>query len=434
MKPNSKLLLLIGGWIIIAIASSHGVVSDFIWMCSGALIGIYSLLNLIYLYRLEAPTIERKVNTTLPVGVKSIVFLSIANNSTSSIFVKINDHISHQLNSQGDIIQEFIPPQQVCKTNYSITPVARGDMYFFKLEMLITTKFSVFCIKKVIDLPLTVRVYPNFAEITKYAILATDNNISQMGIKKRQRRGEGMEFHQLREYRQGDSLRQLDWKATSRIKKLISKDYQDERDQQIVFLVDCSQRMRSKDEEMSHFDHALNSVLLLAYVALKQGDAVGFQAINGAKRSLSPRKSISSIKSILNAVYDLEPTLSPPDYITAATDYLKTQNKRSLIILITNACSEDSQELITSIKMLKKNNLVLIANLKEQCLENTFNTEINDFDQALTYASAHDYMYHRNKEFLNIRATGIQFLDVIPQKMPAAIVNRYLDIKTSAQL
>lgn len=434
MRPNCKLLLLIGIWIVIAIASSHGLLSNSIWVFSGALIGIYALVNLIYLYRLAVPTIERKINTTLPVGVRSTVFLIISNNSTRSISVKINDHASHQLNSQGDIIDEIIPSQQVCKTNYSITPVARGDMHFYKVEMLITTKYSILCIKRIIHLPVTVRVYPNFAEITKYAILATDNNISQMGIKKRQRRGEGMEFHQLREYRQGDSLRQLDWKATSRINKLISKEYQDERDQQIVFLVDCSQRMRSKDGEMSHFDHALNSVLLLAYVALKQGDAVGFQAICGRNRSLTPRKSISAIKSLLNAVYDLEPTLSPPDYVTAATDYLKTQNKRSLVILITNACSEDSQDLLTAIKMLKKNNLVLIANLKERCLENTFDTEIHDFDQALTYASAHNYMYYRNKEFATIRSTGIQFLDVTPQKMPTAIVNRYLDIKTSAQL
>ncbi len=434
MRPNYKLLLLIGAWTLVAIASSHGLVSDFIWISSGALIGIYSAINLAYLLRLSIPTAERKINTTLPVGVRSTVFLTISNTSSQSISLRINDHASQELNLEGDIIEQFIPAKHACKVNYNINPAARGNMSFSKIEMLITTKLSVLSIKRVIDLPLAVRVYPNFAEITKYTLLATDNNISQMGIKKRQRRGEGMEFHQLREYRQGDSLRQLDWKATSRINKLISKEYQDERDQQLVFLIDCSQRMRSKDGEISHFDNALNSLLLLSYVALKQGDAVGFQTINGVRRSLSPRKSISSIKNILNASYDLEPTLSPPDYISAATDYLKTQKKRSLVILITNACSEDTQDLLTAIKMLKKNNLVLIANLKEECLENTFDTEIKDFDQALTYASAHDYMFHRNKEFAAIRSTGIQFIDVIPQKMPTAIVNRYLDIKTSAQL
>ena len=69
--------------------------------------------------------------------------------------------------------------------------------------------------------------------------LAVDNRLSQIGVRRRQRRGEGQDFHQLREYRAGDSLRQIDWKATSRYRRLISKEYQDERDQQVVFLLDC---------------------------------------------------------------------------------------------------------------------------------------------------------------------------------------------------
>ena len=91
----------------------------------------------------------------------------------------------------------------------------------------------------------------------------------------RRRRGEGLEFHQLREYREGDSQRQIDWKATSRSGQLISREYQDERDQQIMLLIDCGRRMRAQDDELSHFDHVLNAALLLAYVGLRQGDAVG---------------------------------------------------------------------------------------------------------------------------------------------------------------
>ncbi len=434
MRPNSVLIFIVIGWIIVAFLSSHQILTDGVWLYYGCLIGGGALLNLIYLYSLAKPTVSRQVNTTLPVGIKTKVFLTISNHSKKTLKIKAIDHVSQELNPVNDVIKEVLGGLECCKANYTILPKARGDMKFYRVELLISTRFSFFYIKRVIDLPLEVRVYPNFAEITKYTILATDNNISQMGIKKRQRRGEGMEFHQLREYRQGDSLRQLDWKATSRHKKLISKEYQDERDQQVIFLIDCSQRMRSKDGEMSHFDHALNSILLLSYVALKQGDAVGFHAINGSERSLSPRKSVSSVKNILNSVYDLQPTLAPPDFVSAATNYLKVAEKRSLIVLVTNACSEDSQELITFIKMLKKNNLVLIANLKEECLEKAFEEDIHTFDQALTYASAHEYMFHRNKDFSAIRATGVQFIDVIPQKMPTSIVNRYLDIKASAQL
>ena len=122
-----------------------------------------------------------------------------------------------------------------------------------------------------------VRNYPNFSSVMKYSLLATDQRLNQMGILKKRRRGEGLNFHQLREYRDGDSLRQIDWNATARTHKLISRDYQEERDQQIIFLVDCGRRMLAHDDQLSHFDHTLNAILLLSHVALRQGDAVECQ-------------------------------------------------------------------------------------------------------------------------------------------------------------
>ena len=69
-----------------------------------------------------------------------------------------------------------------------------------------------------------VRVYPDFRAVSRFALLALDDRQSQMGIHMRRRRGEGTEFFQLREYREGDSMRQIDWKATSRRLQLISRE------------------------------------------------------------------------------------------------------------------------------------------------------------------------------------------------------------------
>ena len=102
-----------------------------------------------------------------------------------------------------------------------------------------------------------------------------------VGAHLRRRRGEGTEFQQLREYRLGDSLRQIDWKATQRARKLISRDYQDERNQQVMLLVDTGRRMLARDDGLSHFDHVLNAALLVAYIALRQGDVVGLLAAAG---------------------------------------------------------------------------------------------------------------------------------------------------------
>src|SRR5690606_26842305 len=163
-----------------------------------------------------------------------------------------------------------------------------------------------------------VKVYPDFMAIAAYTILATDNHTSQMGIKKKPRRGTGLEFQQLREYRRGDSLRQLDWKATARRQQLISREYQDERDQQIVLLIDSGRRMRTRDDELSHFDHALNAVLLVSYIALRQGDSVSVMSFGENHRWLPPQKGAGQIKNLLNGMYDLQAENCAPDYTKAA--------------------------------------------------------------------------------------------------------------------
>ncbi|MCK7491630.1 MAG: DUF58 domain-containing protein [Comamonadaceae bacterium] len=150
-----------------------------------------------------------------------------------------------------------------------------------------------------------------------------DNRLGQIGLLQRRRRGQGLEFHQLRDYRQDDSPRQIDWKATARHRRLISRDYQDERDQQIVVpprlrLCACA-RM---DGELSHFDHALNAVLLLAYVALRQGDACrGWPpSRQDTPRFLPPRKSLASAGEYPDTASTMcSPRCEPPDYVAGGS-------------------------------------------------------------------------------------------------------------------
>ncbi|MBT0875970.1 DUF58 domain-containing protein, partial [Campylobacter coli] len=120
----------------------------------------------------------------------------------------------------------------------------------------------------------------------------------------RRRRGEGTDFHQMREYRVGDSLRQIDWKATSRARKLISREYQDEKNQQLLVVLDTGRRMLAREPAspqgaaLAHFDHALDATLLVAYLALRQGDAVGLLTTGGERRWVPPRRGMAAIDTL----------------------------------------------------------------------------------------------------------------------------------------
>jgi uncharacterized protein (DUF58 family) len=279
-----------------------------------------------------------------------------------------------------------------------------------------------------------VKVYPNFAAVAQYALLATDNHLSHMGIMKKRRRGEGQDFHQLREYRAGDSLRQIDWKASARMHKAISREYQDERDQEVIFMLDCGHRMMAKDDALSHFDHTLNAILLLTYVALRQGDAVGLGSFAGANRWLPAHKGQHNVQHMLNALYDLQPTAQAPDYAQAATELLVRQKKRALVILLTNLRDEDTDDLLPALHLLRTRHLVLLASMREQALDSALGAPVDNTEDALHKAATQHYLRTREATLERIRVAGIRCLDVTPHAMSVGLINHYLDIKRSAVL
>jgi uncharacterized protein (DUF58 family) len=282
--------------------------------------------------------------------------------------------------------------------------------------------------------PTVVRVYPNFKAVAQHALMAVDAQVRQMGVKRQRQRGAGLDFHQLREYRVGDVLRQIDWKATSRQRKLISREYQEERDQRVVFVLDCGRRMSARDGDLSHFDHALNAILLLAYVAIRQGDSVGLLTFSGMDRWLPPVKGAGGMTTVLNQVYDLDTTLEPSDFLEASYRVMRHMPKRALVVLVTNLREEDSEELQPALHMLRRRHLVLLASLREQVIDERLDRPVERLQDALQVAMATQYVAERRRVHESVGGFGIQVLDVSPSGLPPALVDRYLDLKSSGAL
>ena len=190
--------------------------------------------------------------------------------------------------------------------------------------------------------------------------------------------------------------------------------------------------MRSRDDDLSHFDHTLNAMLLLSYVALRQGDAVGFGTFGHAvPRFFPPRKSTATVQQLLNATYDLQPTLHAPDYLTASEMISQHVRKRSLVVLLTNLRDEDDSTLHPALTQLRQRHLVLVANLRESGLDKLLCNVVNDFDSALGYAAAIEYRQARQAQLTSLRVQGVNILDTSPPELPVLLVNRYWEMKRS---
>lgn len=442
MIPTKRLLWLLGVWLALSVVASAllsalPILID-VWMIASSVLVLLIVADaLAGFFSRVVPVVERRVAANLPVGVWRDVTLRFAHpgGSRSRLNFLAFDGFPANCEVEKLPIELALTPGSFALTKYRFRPDVRGDLAFGRVALRIKSPFAFWEIARMAGEPTHVRSFPNFAEITRYALLAVDNRLSQMGVLRRRRRGEGLDFLQLREYRQGDSLRQIDWKATARMRKLISREYQDERDQQIVFLIDCGRRMSAKDGELSHFDHTLNAVLLLSYVALREGDAAGLMTFaTDDARFVAPRKSGETVNRFLNALYSLQPTLKTPDYYQAALDLSLRLKKRSLVVIVSNLRDEDGEGLMPALALLRRRHLVMFANLREAVIDETLNQPVTDTASALTYAAAATYVRDREALTTRMQAHGTKLVDVQPQGLAIALVNRYLDLKQGGAL
>ncbi len=401
-----------------------------------ALIILLALGVLDFLASRQTPPLQitRELTHNLAVDKWTQVKLQVRHNFNRATAVKIFDGIPGDANYQYLPLNIELMPDQISKSEYWLRPLTRGSLTLAQTHVEIQSPFKLWVIRYWVGETSQAKVYPDFVAIANYAILATENHTSQMGIKKKPRRGEGMEFHQLREYRQGDSLRQIDWKATSRRQKMIAREYQDERDQQIVLMIDSGRRMRAKDDELSHFDHALNAMLLVSYIALKQGDNVSLMSFGNGLRWIPPQKGIERVKVLLNGIYDLHASQSTADYIKAAEKLSVLQTKRSLIVLVTNSRDEDNSELMMAVNLLKKRHLVMVANIREKILDELLENPINTFDDALTYAGAKRFVQERQESHNRLVSSGVYAIDCAASELAVRVANAYWEIKGAGVL
>ncbi|MCL1825162.1 MAG: DUF58 domain-containing protein [Betaproteobacteria bacterium] len=435
MRPAPRLFWLLAGWLAWAVLASFWPELVTPWAAGGIVLLLLVALDGWQAWRKTPPRIARKAAHSLPVGAWHEVLLEIDNPLPRKSVIRIFDHYPSACEMEGLPFTFTLAPQTRAKAPYRLRFTARGEHSFAGIEALVDSPFGLLRRRVFIDAPHRARVYPNFAAIAKYALLATDNHLSQIGVRQRRRRGEGMSFHQLREYREGDTPRQIDWKATARVNKLTSREYQDERDQQIMFLLDCGNRMRAREEgALSHFDEALNALLLLAHVALRQGDAVGCMSFGHDTRLIPARKGHATLNVLMERLFDLEPGSNSPDYRSAATHIAQTVRKRSLVLILTNLRDEDDEELRDAIAVLRRRHLVLLASLRETAVQHLIEKPRNTFEAALEAAAALQYIGIRSAAIERLRRSGAHVLDVTPTALPIALVNRYLDFKRSGAL
>jgi uncharacterized protein (DUF58 family) len=287
-----------------------------------------------------------------------------------------------------------------------------------------------------VPLPQEAKVYPDIVAVRSYALLARKGALAEMGIKRMRLAGEGTEFESLRDYLEGDSYRDIDWKATARRGRPIVRSFEVERSQTLVLAIDAGRLMTPRVGPLAKLDRAINAALMLAYLGTERDDLVGLLVFGrDVERYLPPRKGHRQFLAILEALYSIEGKVEEPDY-DRALRYLATKlPKRALVAVFTDLQgTEPSHRLLTTLAAMAPRHLPLVITQRNREVEKRarrgLKAELDVFEASV----AESLLADKAQALRLLQARGVLVLDVYPEELTVASVNRYLEIKARGRL
>ncbi|MEL7369472.1 MAG: DUF58 domain-containing protein [Myxococcota bacterium] len=276
----------------------------------------------------------------------------------------------------------------------------------------------------------TLKVYPDVQAVRHFELLARTNR-DIMASRVTKVRGGDTEFERLRDFLPDDEWRRIDWRATARRRKMTVREYQLERNQNLMFMLDCGRMMTAVWDGLTALDYALNATLMLSHVAIRRGDQVGLIAFDeSVTRLMKPRGGTSASNQIIRTTYDLFPKMVEADYEGGFKALKRHVRKRTLVVILTHAIDEQTAGRIQRLaRDLLPRHLPLVVMLKDRMLLERAHRKAADNEQICIQAAAAEMLLWRDRVQQNLIRSGVMVLDVLHNQLTGALVSRYLEVK-----
>jgi uncharacterized protein (DUF58 family) len=379
--------------------------------------------------------VRRSWLTPPALSVPSDVRLTLFNESALTIRAGVLDNVPPQLGIEPTVLQLRVGPGGEAETRYRIMPGERGegecgDVYIrYQGPLRIAERWAR------APLAQTIVVYPNLDEARRESMYLVRSRQIDLERRSRRLRGAGRAFESLREYRDGDELRDICWTATARRGKLVTRLYEIERSQTVWILIDSGRLMRTQIASVTKLDHAVNAALTLSQVALGSGDRVGLLAYGRRiGHRLPASRGGAHLRQILEHLAAVRADEWEADHVQAAGRLLSDQKRRSLIVWMTDVPDTVmTPEVVQAASKLMPRHLVLFLVIGQPDLSAVAMRKPASASDMFLTAAAQEVVHRRELLIARLRARGALALEVSAGLSPA-LVNAYLEIKQRNRL
>jgi uncharacterized protein (DUF58 family) len=333
-------------------------------------------------------------------------------------------------------MKALIPPGRSRELAYLATPLERGTHRFGQITLRSLGRMNLVARQSVIATDEAVRVYPDLITVSSQEAILGAEVSRQLGRRQDRLRGEGREFHQLRDYTEGDDIRSLDWKKYAHRGKLTVREYRAERNQRILLLVDGGRMMTARIGGRLRFDWAIQAAGRLARSAHSIGDQVGITVFSRSiKATLPPARTRGQLRRISDILCEVEPDLSEPNLGTALNHTLKRTPRRTLVVLFTELSDPRAAETVLScFGSLSRRHLGLVVTLADTDLEKERDRPVREIDDVYRRVAADELRTEFRTTGKALRSRGVQVVSARADALAGKTVQRYLEIKQKGLL
>jgi uncharacterized protein (DUF58 family) len=375
--------------------------------------------------------------------------LTIENNGRLIIDCRLVDDLPPALVAEPATHRLAAFPRIPARLRYRVKPAERGDWETGWLYVRYRSPLGL--VERWARAPLTqtVRVYPALRAGEEQQIFLARSRQIDLQLRRSQQRGLGRDFESLRDYREGDDLRDLCWTATARRGSPITRQYQTERNQPVWIVLDCGRLMRARvamaqtpkdsgrtPSPHSKLDHACATAVALAQLALYSGDRVGLLAYGqGVQQRLLPGRGAAHLRQLIELLALARAEGGEADHLRATAVLNRLQPRRSLILWITDLAETAMRpEVIDGALQLLRRHVLLFVAMAQPEVEQIAQARPKNINELFRAAAAQEMAGRRELLLARLHEQGALTLDLNPEALTSSVLNQYLNVKERAMV
>lgn len=364
-------------------------------------------------------------------GDENEIKIDIKNHYFFKIFVKVIDEIPFQFQKRDFLIEKEIGPSKNSFFQYTLVPKERGEYSFGDLNIYVSSQLGFASKRFSFEKGAMLASYPSFVHLRKYELMALQNEFLLGGIKKIRKLGHTMEFEQIREYVQGDDIRSINWKATSKQNKLMINQYQDEKSQRIYMLIDKGRTMQMPFNGLSLLDYSINATMALSHIILKKGDRAGMMTFSKkAEHKVAAENKSGQLKKICEALYNIQTNYYESDFNRLYQDVKFSISQRSLVIMFSNFETLDAlNRQLKYLRGIAKNHLLVVVFFKNSEFQKLIHSNPENMQDIYDEIIAEKFEFEKKLIIQELRKYGIFTVYTLPENLNVEVINKYLEIK-----